>query len=137
MIGEQLRKIRKEHGMSLNDVATKVDISVATLSRIETNKQTVELGLFVELAKILKTPPSALIDNESVDAQAQLSRRVVNLDRTERLNLWRELAVSAKRRRELARRKPQLQQIALEVDELLAHLDLLKAEVESVRNRLG
>ena len=137
MVGERLRQIRKERGMSLNDVATKVDISVATLSRIETNKQTVELGLFVELAKILKTPPAALIDHDNPEAQNQLSHRFVSLDREERLRLWRELANNAKRRKFMTGRKPHLRQIAMEIDELLAHLDLLRAEIESVRSRLA
>src|SRR2546423_3585082 len=62
MIGERLREARDMRGMSLMDVAGKAHISAATLSRIENNKQGLDFGLFLVLAKILARAPAELVE---------------------------------------------------------------------------
>ena len=47
--------------MSLESVAKKLGVSVATLSRIETNKQGIDLPFFVELAHVIGIEPSAFV----------------------------------------------------------------------------
>ena len=64
MIGENIRQARLAQDWSLADVAKKAKISVATLSRIETDKQTLELGLFLTLARILDRTPQDLLGSD-------------------------------------------------------------------------
>src|SRR5471032_2360267 len=61
MLGEKLRASRKARGLSLQEVSVEAGISAATLSRIETNKQTVELGLFISIARILGSDPRDML----------------------------------------------------------------------------
>ena len=61
VIGNRLRQARTARQLSLNDVAGRAKISVATLSRIERDKQGIDLGLFLTLSRILKAPPHDLL----------------------------------------------------------------------------
>jgi len=77
MIGERIREARNAREWSLTDVATKAHISVATLSRIERDKQTLDLGLFLTLMRILELDPGALLtedDREAVLRRVEESR---------------------------------------------------------------
>jgi len=61
VVGNRLRQARTARQLSLNDVAGRAKISVATLSRIERDKQGIDLGLFLTLSRILKAPPHDLV----------------------------------------------------------------------------
>jgi len=52
-IGQMLRQIRRDHRLSLRHVAEQAGVSVATLSRVETNKQSVDVALLLALAEVL------------------------------------------------------------------------------------
>ena len=56
-IGQQIRKIRKACGMSQEELAEKVDISVTHMSHIETGNTKLSLAVFVDIAKALKVGP--------------------------------------------------------------------------------
>src|SRR6266516_4653722 len=95
MIGERIRQTRQARRLSLNDVAGKARISVATLSRIERDKQGLELGLFLVLCKVLKTSPRDLLvdGDEGGDGNIDpLAVRIAGLNHPERLQLWHDLA---------------------------------------------
>src|SRR5688500_1780966 len=64
MIGERIRETRLAQDRSLADVAAKAQISVATLSRIETDKQSLDLGLFLSIAQVLHVSAQQLLAAE-------------------------------------------------------------------------
>jgi len=129
MIGERLRDSRHSQHLSLTDVASKAGISAATLSRIETSKQGVDLGLFLSLAKILKAIPHELLGDTNTDENTSdpLVRKIAGLGSKERVKLWQQLAAS---RRSRSKSRAEVNQ---QVEELLAQFEYLKEEIESVR----
>jgi transcriptional regulator with XRE-family HTH domain len=139
MIGARIREVRTARQMSLTDVAERAHISVATLSRVERDKQTLELGLFLSLMRILEMDPAELLGAEErgdgpLEGLDPLVARITSLAAAERAHLWRTLA-SRTATHERHRRNA-TQDIALQVEELLAQLDYLRNEVEVVRKRL-
>ena len=134
MIGDKLRHLRQSQARSLADVAGKAKVSVATLSRIENDKQAVNLGLFLLLAKVLQVPPHELLSDDSGDSKVDpLARRIAGLGATDRTDFWRDLA--AERRTQRTRRSTS-RDIGQQVEELLAQVDFLREELESVRKRV-
>jgi len=141
MIGNRIREARVARNQSLADIATQANISVATLSRIENDKQSVELSLFLQLARVLEVSPAELLDGATADDGSgnplePLVRRISSLHARERLNLWRELANERRNQRAKAR-ATNGRQLAQQVEELLAHVDLLREQLENVRRRLN
>jgi transcriptional regulator with XRE-family HTH domain len=138
MVGERLRESRRAQHLSLHDVATQADISVATLSRIENSKQGIELGLFLILAKILHQTPTDLLETLESSGEAPgidpLVHRLSTLDPKRRTQLWNDLAENAREKKRFKR--SEMRQIASEVEELLAQIEYMRAEMESVRKRL-
>src|SRR5688500_4852718 len=76
MIGERIREARLAQDRSLADVAAKAQISVATLSRIETDKQSLDLGLFLSIAQDLQISAQQLIGDDSGHNGDPLARRL-------------------------------------------------------------
>jgi transcriptional regulator with XRE-family HTH domain len=130
MVGNRIRDNRNGQRRSLADVAGKAGVSVATLSRIENNKQALDLELFLRLARILKIAPSELLGDEEEADPETLAERLVRLSRTERTKLWRDLA-GAKRQPTSDRRSKEL--VSAQVDELLAQIEFVRSELETVR----
>ena len=136
MIGARIREARTARELSLTDVAVKANISVATLSRIERDKQALELGLFLTLMRILSLDPADLLADSIGDRERQgvspLVARITSLAATERAQLWRALAS----RGGGPARRYAVRNLSLQVDELLAQVDYLRTEIERVRTRL-
>ncbi|HSP33558.1 MAG TPA: helix-turn-helix transcriptional regulator [Thermoanaerobaculia bacterium] len=131
-IGERIRESRQNQRLSLTDVAGKADISAATLSRIETGKQGIDLGLFLSLAKILKAVPHELLGSDGPEeASDPLAKKIAGLASTERARLWRDLAAARKERR----KKPRAE-VGAQFEELLAQFEYLRQEIESVRSNM-
>jgi transcriptional regulator with XRE-family HTH domain len=135
MIGERIRELRQAQGRSLADVAGKAKVSVATLSRIENDKQSVDLGLFLILAKVLHVAANELLgsdgngqEDENVDP---LARRIAMLETKKRTELWRDVA--AERRAQRVRGRSTRADGAQQVEEMLAQIDFLREELETVR----
>jgi transcriptional regulator with XRE-family HTH domain len=137
MIGERIRGLRHAQGRSLADIAGKASISVATLSRIENEKQTLDLGLFLVLAKILEIAPSELLgpDSGTDEGIDPLARRIARLHTKERTDLWRELAAERRSNRSKGRGQA-LRELGQQVEELVAQIDFLREELEVVRKRV-
>lgn len=135
-VGGRLRLTRKSAGMSLSDVAGKAGMSISTLSRIETGKQPIEVQTLLMLASIIGVEPVDLITSAEIDADPvdPLVRRLHVLDQSERMRLWHQLAEHRNGHR--SDRSATAQQLAMEVEELLAQIDLLRAEIDSVRRRM-
>ena len=131
MIGNKLREARHDRSLSLTTVATKAKISAATLSRIENDKQGVELGLFVALARILNTPPHQFLVEEQEPAVDPLAVRIAALRTVDRATLWRDLA--AERRVQRTTRRTKLRNLCDQLEELAAQIEFLREEIENVR----
>ena len=138
MIGEKIRELRQAQGRSLADVAGKAKISVATLSRIENDKQSVDLGLFLVLTKVLQVAPHELLDdggNGEGDGNVDpLARRIAMLETRKRTELWREVA--AERRAHRSRARGTRVDTAQQVEEMLAQIDYMREELETVRKKV-
>ena len=137
VIGERIRQARQGQQRSLADIAAKAKISVATLSRIENDKQSVDLGLFLLIARVLGIAPSELLgeDGQKGGHGDPLAQRIATLGTAERAQLWRELTVERRAARGRAR-GARSRNIGQEVDELLAQIDFIREELESVRLRV-
>jgi transcriptional regulator with XRE-family HTH domain len=135
MVGDRIRETRLSQRLSLAQVAEKADISAATLSRIETNKQNVDLGLFLTIARVLNTSAKDLLGEDGEGAVGEggdpLVRKIAALDTAERTLLWRQLADSQRQARAGARRN-----LSQQVEELLAQVEFLHQELLAVKTRV-
>lgn len=138
MVGAKIREARLAQSMSLADVAAKAKISVATLSRIENDKQSVDLGLFLTIARVLQVSANDLLAEAGgpENGTEPLARRIVTLGSRARLELWRDLAAEARAERGAKRGTDSMPRIAQHVDELLAQMEFLREELEAVRKRV-
>lgn len=134
MVGSRLRDVRQSQHLSLTTVASKAKISAATLSRIETSKQALDVGLFLILAKVLKVSARDLIGEDENATDDPLIGRLAALDSGQRTKFWREL--TAARRTQRGGRRGDMRQLLSEVEDLLAQIDFMREEMESVRIRL-
>lgn len=121
----------------MRDVARRAGISLASLSRIETNQQGLDIRLFLLLAKILEVDPTDLLPEERAEGGplAPVLRRISVLSGEERLALWRGLADQARGSGKGTRRSA-LNQLRQEVEELMAQIEFIQAQVGAVHNRL-
>jgi transcriptional regulator with XRE-family HTH domain len=135
MVGDNLRQARLAQHLSLATVAGEAHISAATLSRIETNKQPLELRMFMTLAGVLKVSARELLGSEGEGGgrgNDPLVTRIASLETAARAELWRGLA--AERRTHVANGRAR--NMANQLDELLAQVEFLREEIEAVRSRL-
>lgn len=136
MVGERIREARLAQDRSLADVAAKAQISVATLSRIETDKQSLDLGLFLSIAQVLQVSAQQLLGDQGTGSSGDpLARRIAALGSRERLELWKDLAEERRTHRG-KRRGAEARQVGQQVEELLAQVDFLREELESIRKRV-
>ena len=126
-IGGALRSARQARHLSLSDVAAQAGLSVATLSRIETGKQNVDVSLLVSLAEILRILPSKLLDGEGDERQpaAVLADELAMLSPAERA---RVLVTALKQSRKSGSREA----LHARVESLLTTLDLIREELLQV-----
>ena len=135
MIGEKIRALRQAQSRSLADVAGLAKVSVATLSRIENDKQSVDLDVFLVLARILQVPPNEILGDPEEGGSDPLVRRVAGLGTADRAGFWRDLATERRAARTRGRATAQ-HDLAQQVEELLAQVDFLREELEHVRKRM-
>src|SRR5436189_2152345 len=65
MVGTRIREARQARQLSLNAVAQKADISVATLSRVERDQQRIDVALLMTLMRILKLNAQDVLDEQA------------------------------------------------------------------------
>lgn len=136
MVGEKIREARLAQDRSLADVAGKANISVATLSRIENDKQSVDLGLFLAIAKVLDVNIQHLLgENGDRGNGDPLARQIAILSPKDREELWRELAAERRTVR-IKKRGAEMKHVGQQVEELLAQLDFLREELDFIRKRV-
>ena len=139
MIGEKIREVRQSQGRSLAEIAKQASISVATLSRIETDKQSIDVDLLLVLASVLGIDAGDLIGSSGDgdgdgDARHPLAQKIAGLEPTRRAEFWRDLA--AERRTQRAQNRASAKTLAPQIDELLAQMEFMREELEAVRSRL-
>jgi transcriptional regulator with XRE-family HTH domain len=135
MIGERLREARETRGLTLTDVAGKAHISAATLSRIENDKQGLDFGLFLVLAKVLAVSPANLVDADDNGEHDPLVAKIAQLATDDRTTLWRELA-EARRTSRTKRHARHSETVSQQMEELFAQFEFLREEMEAVRTSL-
>ena len=135
VVGTRIREARTSRNLSLNEVASRAHVSVATLSRIERDKQGLDLGLFLVLCRVLKSVPHELLGSEGEDQVDPLALQIARLDHGARIELWRELA-EARRADKRVQARSQMRRLGDEVEELLAQLEFVRAEIESVHTQV-
>lgn len=64
-IGQRIRKIRKAHGLSQEELAEKVNISTTHMSHIETGNTKLSLPVLVDIATALDVRTDDLLGNEA------------------------------------------------------------------------
>lgn len=134
MYGSRLRDARLSQRLSLQEVAEQAGISTATLSRIETAKQALDVDTMIQLARILRVRPADLVDDSDPrSTREELVQRLRALDPKTRSEMWQELA--AVRRSEKEKRR-HADLLSIEIEELLSQIDFLRAEVEAVKRRI-
>lgn len=123
LIGNTLRRLRAARGLSLAGVAEQAGISTATLSRVETNKQNLDVELLLALARILRVPAGEIL-GDGVDGNDPdtLARRLSELRPADRTKV---ILQSARRRRP--------NELQTTLDDLLATVELLRDELLSVQ----
>lgn len=67
VVRTRLRSLRRTLGLSLDEVATRTNLSPSTISRVETGKRTISLDILLPLAKALQVGLDALLDVRSDD----------------------------------------------------------------------
>ena|SRR5947209_15932469 len=133
MIGTRIRELRNARRMSLSEVAEQASISTATLSRIETGKQNIDVGLMTLIARVLHLSPHDLLEDDE-EADGVLADKIATLKPDDRARFWRDLTGSRKRNQI---NKKTVQDLGVEVEELLAQIDFLRGEVDRIRQSLN
>ena len=133
MVGARIREARQARQLSLNAVAQKADISVATLSRIERDQQRIDVALLMTLMRILKINAQDVLDEQPFDDGVDpMVAKISALPAQERTKLWRDLTASRKGNRSAVPNRA----LAQQVEEFLAQIDFLRGEIEAVRKKL-
>jgi transcriptional regulator with XRE-family HTH domain len=79
LVGPRLRRVRKERGVTLTDLAELTGISKSTLSRLETGQRRPSLELLLPLAQAYRVPLDELVGAPEVgDPRIRLKPRKVN-----------------------------------------------------------
>ena len=80
-IGQKIRKIRKAHGLSQEELAEKVNISTTHMSHIETGNTKLSLPVFVDIATALEVRLDDLLDNPTATTSSSLDEIAAILER--------------------------------------------------------
>lgn len=75
-IGQQIRKIRKAHGLSQEELAEKANISTTHMSHIETGNTKLSLAVLVELAAVLEVRVDDLLQSERADSTGAVMEEI-------------------------------------------------------------
>ncbi len=79
LVGPRLRRVRKERGVTLTEVAERTGISKSTLSRLENGQRKPSLELLLPLAQAYRVPLDDLVGAPEVgDPRIRLKPRKVN-----------------------------------------------------------
>ncbi len=81
-IGQQIRKLRKAHGLSQEELAEKVNISITHMSHIETGNTKLSLPVFLDIAEALEVSTDDLLGQSEYDTSSKAFAEIAKvLDR--------------------------------------------------------
>lgn len=72
-IGQKIRKFRKAHGLSQEQLAEQIGISVTHMSHIETGNTKLSLPVLVDLAKCLEVSTDDILFDSTPDKSSYLN----------------------------------------------------------------
>lgn len=128
-VGQRLRDERQARALSLNDVAAEVGVSAATISRIENNKQSLDVELFLGISHAIGVPPAAILDERPPRRGPRgLVSELAAMPVDERAQLF---ATAAR-----LNRKGSDEDLNRAVDSILASIDLLRDEILEIRRKV-
>lgn len=78
-IGQQIRKIRKAHGFSQEELAEKANISTTHMSHIETGNTKLSLPVLVDIAAALEVRTDDLLNNNPVAATSSAMDEIASV----------------------------------------------------------
>ena len=99
VIGQRIRKIRKAHGLSQEDLAEKVGISTTHMSHIETGNTKLSLPVFVALADALEVRADEMLSDGEVSARSASIEeiiRILDTCTTQQIKVLEEILKTAK-----------------------------------------
>lgn len=76
-IGQRIRKIRKANGLSQEQLAERVGISVTHMSHIETGNTKLSIEVFAEIAQVLDARSDELLFGERGIVREQASEEIL------------------------------------------------------------
>lgn len=65
-IGEKVRKLRKQKKFSQEELAAQVEVSVMTISRIESGSTLMNIQTLIRLSEVLETSPEDILCRDMV-----------------------------------------------------------------------
>ena len=80
-IGQRIRKLRRAHGFSQEELAERIGISTTHMSHIETGNTKLSLQVFVDIATALEVRTDDLLDTPTVTTSQALEEIAAVLDR--------------------------------------------------------
>lgn len=98
-IGQRIRKVRKAHGLSQEELAEKVGISTTHMSHIETGNTKLSLPVFVELAEALGIRTDEMLsDGEFASRGAAIEEiiRILDTCTTQELKVMEDVLKATK-----------------------------------------
>lgn len=78
-IGQRIRKIRKAHGLSQEELAEKVGISTTHMSHIETGNTKLSLPVFVDLAEALEVRTDEILSDSDLATRGAAIEEIVRI----------------------------------------------------------
>lgn len=72
VIGRRIRNIRIEKGLTQEELADKIDISIAFLSRVERGTSKINLKRLTQIAELLNVSPGYLLTGSNVSSKDYL-----------------------------------------------------------------
>ena len=95
-IGQKIRKCRKEKGLSQEQLAEKVNISVSHMSHIETANTKLSLPVLVDIATVLQVQTDELLFGSRSQGSAALLMQIIQDCTAEQVDMIVELAKTVK-----------------------------------------
>ena len=78
-IGQTIRKFRKAHNLSQEELAEKINISTTHMSHIETGNTKLSLSVLVALADALEVRTDDLLNRTAAESVTAISNEINNL----------------------------------------------------------
>lgn len=71
LLGEMIRKVRKQHGLTLRALSEDTGLSISQLSKLENGKQRISVDLALQLAGALRVPVTTFLSPPGPNSQAR------------------------------------------------------------------